>query len=105
MLGQNYGMTAYGIAAKTGKSLLWAREIHALHRLTYPVFHRWVADVVAQAKFDCVIESPFGWPMAVMVGTSDRSLMNYMAQAGGSDMMRLAAIAATEAGIAVCAGS
>jgi DNA polymerase-1 len=102
VLGQYYGMTAYGIAA-TGKSLLWAREIHALHRLTYPVFHRWVADVVAQAKFDCVIESPFGWPMAVTAETSDRSLMNYMAQAGGSDMMRLAAIAATEAGIAVCA--
>ena len=30
--GQNYGMTPYGIAAKTGRSLLWARDVHARHR-------------------------------------------------------------------------
>jgi DNA polymerase I len=103
VLGQNYGMTPYGIAAKTGKSLLWAREIHALHRLSYPVFHHWASDIVAQAKFDTVIESPFGWRQAVTANTTNRSLMNFPAQAGGADMMRLAAIAATEAGIAVCA--
>ena len=102
VLGQNYGMTPYGIAAKTGKSLLWAREIHALHRLTYSVFHRWLADMIAQAKFEGMISSPFGWPQAVTADTTNRSLMSFPAQAGGADMMRLAAIAATEAGIAVC---
>jgi hypothetical protein len=103
VLGQNYGMSPFGIAAKTKKSLLWAREIHARHRLIYPVFHRWLDDTVAQAKFDCVIESPFGWPRAVTADTKTRSLMNYMAQAGGADMMRIAMIAATEAGIKICA--
>jgi hypothetical protein len=103
VLGQNYGMTPYGIAAKTGKLLLWARGIHTLHRLTYRVFHRWLADIVAQAKFDGMISSPFGWPQAVIANTKNRSLINFPAQAGGADMMRLAAIAATEAGIAVCA--
>jgi DNA polymerase family A len=102
-LGQNYGMTAYGIAAKTGKSLLWARDVHARHRLVYPTFHRWLGDVVAQAKFDGVIYSSFGWPRAVIGSTTNRSLMNYLAQAGGADMMQIAAIAATEAGIHVCA--
>jgi hypothetical protein len=101
VLGQNYGMTPYGIAAKTGKSLLWAREIHALHRLTYPVFHRWLDDMVAQAKFEGVIQSPFGWPQTITADTTNRSLMNFPAQAGGGDMMRITAIAATEAGIAV----
>jgi hypothetical protein len=101
--GQNYGMTAYGIAAKTGRSLLWSREAHALHRLTYPVFHRWLGDTVAQAKFDGVILSPFGFPLAVTASTTNRTLMNFPAQAGGADIMRIAAIAATEAGIAVCA--
>ncbi len=101
-LGQNYGMTAYGIAAKTGKSLHWARDIHARHRLIYPVFHRWIADVVAQAKFDGIIYSPFGWPQVVVGSTTSRSLMNFPAQAGGSDMMRIAAIAATEEAIHIC---
>ena len=92
-------MTPYGIAAKTGRSLLWARDIHARHRQIYPTFHRWLGDVVAQAKFDQRIESPFGWPMAVIAGTADRALMNFPAQAGGADAMRIATIAATEAGI------
>jgi DNA polymerase family A len=102
VLGSNYGMTAYGIAGKTGKSLLWARDIHARHRLIYPRFHRWLGDVVTQAKFDSMIYSPYGWPLAVTGNTSNRTLMNYLAQSGGADMMRIAAIAATEAGIRVC---
>jgi DNA polymerase I len=100
-LGQNYGMSPYGLAAKTGKSLLWARDVHARHRAIYPVFPRWRADMVTQAKFDGVIYSPFGWPQAVVGGASNRALMNYPAQAGGADAMRIAAIAATEAGIHV----
>ena len=76
-LGQNYGMTPYGIAAKTKRSLLWARDMHARHQQAYPTFHRWRGDMVAQAKFDGRIESPFGWPMAVIAKTDDRALMNF----------------------------
>src|SRR5262249_45662761 len=53
--GSNYGMTPYGIAAKTKKSLDWAREMHARYRHTYPVSHQWLGDTVAQARFDGVI--------------------------------------------------
>jgi hypothetical protein len=96
----NYGMSPYGIMAKTGKSLAWSRDIHARHRRVYPVFHEWLANVIVTAKFQQLIESPFGWPMVVTVNTPHRTLMNYPAQSSGADMMR---IAATEAGIAVCA--
>jgi len=82
--------------------LLWARDVHARHRQTYPVFHRWLGDIVAQAKFDGVMITPFGWPMAVIAETKTRTLMNYMAQASGADCMRIASIAAAEAGIQVC---
>lgn len=102
VLGQLFGMTPYGIAAKTGRSLLWAREMYARHRRTYPVFHRWLGDIVAQAKFDRAIFSTFGWPLAVTGDTGDRSLMNFPAQSSGADAMRIAGIAATEAGIHVC---
>jgi len=101
--GSNYGMTPYGIAVKTRKSLDWAREIHTHHRHAYPVFHQWLGDVVAQARFDEVITSPFGWRQIVTANTRSRSLMNFMAQAGGSDVMRLATIAATECGITIAA--
>jgi DNA polymerase I len=103
VLGQNYGMTPHGIAAKTGKSLQWSRNIYAQHHSIYPVFRRWLDDRVVQAKFDRVIRSPFGWPLHVTGETSTRALMNFPAQAGGADMMRITAIAATEAGIQIAA--
>jgi hypothetical protein len=103
VLGQMYGMTPHGIEAKTGKSLLWARDVHARHRQVYSTFHRWLGDVVAQARFDRTIVSPFGWPRAVIGDTGTYTLMNFMAQAGGADAMRITSIAAMEAGIKVCA--
>jgi hypothetical protein len=102
-LGQMYGMTPYGIAAKTKRSLLWSQDIYARHRQIYPTFHRWLADRVAQARFDRRIESSFGWPMVVTGNTTRRQLLNYPAQSGGADAMRIATIAATEAGIRVAA--
>jgi DNA polymerase I len=101
--GSNYGMTPYGIAAKTKKSLDWAREMHARHRYTYPVCHQWLGDVIAQAHFDEVITSPFGWRQIVTANTRTRSVMNFMAQAGGADVMRLVSIVATECGITIAA--
>jgi hypothetical protein len=101
-LGPNYGMTPYGIAAKTGRSLLWARDAYARHQKTYATFNKWRDDVVAQAKFDRMITSPFGWPMAVTGDTGHRTLMNFPVQAAAADAMRIAAIAATEARIPVC---
>jgi hypothetical protein len=102
-IGVNYGISKYGVAAQTGKSLQWSVDVLARHHHTYPVRVQWQQDVVAQAMFDERIVSTLGWPMAVHAGTSRRTLLNYPMQAGGADMMRLAAIAAHEAGIRICA--
>jgi DNA polymerase-1 len=66
------------------------------------VFIEWQLNTVAQALFDRRIVSPLGFPMAVHGDTPKRTLVNYMHQASGGDMMRLAAIAAREAGVRVC---
>jgi DNA polymerase family A len=102
-IGAGYGMTKYGVAAQTGKSLLWSADKIARYRHAYAVFTQWQQDVVTQALFDQRIVSPLGWPMVVHAGTNKRTLLNYMPQAGGADMMRLAAIAGHEAGIRICA--
>jgi DNA polymerase I len=102
-LGVNYGMSKYGAAAASGKSLLWAADVLASHRHAYPVFTQWQHNVATQALFDQHIISPLGWPLAVHAGTRRRTLLNYPEQAGGADCMRLAAVAAHEAGIHVLA--
>jgi hypothetical protein len=49
------------------------------------------------------MRATFGWPVHVGAASKSRSLMNWPMQANGAEMMRIAAIAATEAGIEVCA--
>jgi DNA polymerase-1 len=102
VLGSNYGMSPYGIQAKTRRSLDWARHIHRQHREVYRTFHQWLDDVVTQARFDRRLLSANGWPLEVHEETRDTTLMNYLAQAGGADAMRHAAIALIESGLAVC---
>jgi hypothetical protein len=102
VLGSIYGMTAYGIRAKTKRSLDWSRHIYRQHHVAYPVLHEWLDSVVAQARFNQHIESVNGWPLCVHGDIGDGTLMNFPAQSGGADMMRHAAIAATEQGIPVC---
>jgi hypothetical protein len=102
-LGSNYGMSKYGAAAQSGKSLAWAATTLAAHRHAYPVFAQWQQNMSAQALFDERIASVFGWPMAVHAETKRRTLLNYPCQANGAECMRLAAIAAYEAGIRIAA--
>ena len=102
-LGSQYGMSKFGAAAQSGKSLAWSATALAAHRHSYPVFTGWQQNAAAQALFDERIASVFGWPMAVHAGTQQRTLLNYPAQANGAECMRLAAIAAYEAGIRIAA--
>ena len=102
VLGSNYGMSPYGIRAKTKRSLDWSRHMHRQHREVYRMLHQWLDDVVTQARFDRRLVSANGWPLEVHDETRDTALMNYLAQSGGADAMRHAAIALTESGIAVC---
>jgi DNA polymerase-1 len=102
-LGCNYGMSKYGAAAQSGKSLVWGATMLAAHRHAYPVFAQWQQDMTAQALFDERIESVFGWPMAVHAETKRRTLLNYPAQSNGAESMHLVAIAAYEAGIRIAA--
>ena len=85
-LGSNYGMSKYGAAAQSGKSLAWAATTLAAHRHAYPVFAQWQQNMTAQALFDERIASVFGWPMAVHAETKRRTLLNYPCQANGGEV-------------------
>src|SRR3712207_6852609 len=49
------------------------------------------------------MRSVFGWRFRVGRDANPRSLMNFPMQSNGAEMMRVTAIAATEAGIEICA--
>jgi hypothetical protein len=103
MLASIYGQRAHGLARRLGCSINYAIGLRQMLAQTYPVFWKWLGDVVAQARCDLQMISPFGWPLHVTVQTKTNTLLNYMAQSGGADMLRLSIIAAHRAGLKICA--
>jgi DNA polymerase I len=101
VLGPQYGMTAYGLAALLKVPLARARELLARHQALYATFYGWQRNAVATAQFTGSVSTEFGWSLRVGPDTKSRTIMNFFAQATGAEMMRAAAIAATEAGLRV----
>jgi hypothetical protein len=48
------------------------------------------------------LETRFGWPLLITAATKPGTIQNFPAQANEGEMMRLAAIDATENGLAIC---
>jgi len=101
-LGTNYGLTATGLALRLGIALVDARELLARHHEIYWRFWQWLDQIVSSAMLNNRIVSTFGWPLQITAGTKPRTVQNFAAQSNGAEAMRIAAIAATEAGIEVC---
>lgn len=103
VLGVNYGMGPDSLAAMAGITVTEAKELLRIHRNTYRKFWRWMDDTVSAAMLTSGLQTVFGWRQQIGKDSNSRSLMNFPMQANGAEMMRMAAIVATESGIEVCA--
>jgi hypothetical protein len=103
VLGVNYGMSEFGLALRLQISLEEARQLLRAHREVYRKFWDWSNQFVDVAQLTGRARSVFGWPLYVRAGDNPRSLRNFPMQANGAEMLRLACIKVTEAGITVCA--
>ena len=101
-LATQYGATPFGIAEHLGVHVVEARALHQDHREMFPVFWAWLERACDFARLTGGIHTAFGWRMHVNDETRQRTLMNWPMQSNGSDMMRIAACMAVEAGIRVC---
>jgi hypothetical protein len=103
VLATQYGMGEASLAMRIGQPVARARQLLRLHRSTYRDFWRWSDSVVDEALLGGRLWSGFGWQLHTATEINDRSLRNFPMQANGAEMMRIAAILMTEAGIRVCA--
>jgi len=122
VLGLGYGMGAETMAARAHITVSEARELLRQHQDVYKKYWQWSEDTVSTALYQNEIATRYGWRQHINVGheanyssrrvrgriesrygPNARALMNFPMQASGAEAMRLAAIAATEAGIEVCA--
>ncbi len=102
ILAIQYGQEAEGLASRLGVSVAEARVLMDQHRRTYARYWQWSDAVQDQAMLHGSLRAAFGWQVGVGPDANPRSLRNFPMQANGAEMMRLAAIRATEAGISVC---
>lgn len=102
-LGVLYGMGDRGLARRLGISLPEARRLLQAHRQTFATFWRWSNAIVDHAMLTRKLQTVFGWTLHVNSETKEGTLRNFPMQANGSEMLRIACIGLTEAGIDVCA--
>lgn len=103
VLAVQYGMGAESLAFRIGQPVAQARRLLELHQLTYNVFWRWSDGALDYAMLHGKLWTTFGWTIHVGAGVNPRFLRNFLMQANGAEMLRLACCMATEAGVAVCA--
>jgi DNA polymerase I len=91
-LGIGYGMGVRSLARGLDRHPLIASGVILRHQQRYPTFWAWRANMVEHAMLDRVIVSEFdGWPLHLSHSPNRRTIYNFPAQAGGSEMLRLAA--------------
>jgi hypothetical protein len=103
VLAVQYGMGEESLAMRIGQPVARARELLRLHRETYRVFWRWSDGALDFAMLHGRLWTVFGWTLHVDTDPNPRSLRNFLMQANGAEMLRLACFLATERGIRVCA--
>ena len=103
VLAVQYGMGEESLAQRIGQPAALARELLHRHRQTYSRFWQWSEAAVNHAMLHGYLYTTFGWTVHTGPNANARSLANFPMQANGAEMLRLACIYATEAGIRVCA--
>ena len=123
VLGSMYGRQALSIGAvlaaklhmERGDATVLATDLLRHHRKAYPTFWQWIEDGVDVALLTGEMTTPLGWRMAVgdpayelfesdhwtSYGTKATTLFNWRMQAGGGDIMRVAAAQLVHSGVDV----
>jgi hypothetical protein len=103
VLATQYGQGPENFGLSLGISMSKAQSLLDLHRRTYSRFWAWSDRVVEHAMWSGKLSTVFGWDLDVGTHARETSLRNFPMQANGAEMLRLACILATEAGIRVSA--
>ena len=103
VLAVQYGMGPNSLAQRIGQLELIAKDLIEKHRRSFKRFWEWSDAVLDHAMLHGELWTVFGWKLHVGYNANPRSIRNFPMQANGAEMLRLACIFATEAGIRICA--
>ena len=103
VLAVQYGMGRESLGDRIQQPVIVAKDLLRKHREAFRIFWRWSDGNVDYALLHNNLWTVFGWNLQVSGQINPRSLANFLMQANGAEMLRIACILMTEAGIRVCA--
>ena len=103
VLAVQYGMGAESLAERIQQPVIVAKDLLRKHREAFRTFWEWSDGNVDYALLHKILWTVLGWQIQVEGQPNPRSLANFPMQANGAEMLRIACILMTEAGIRVCA--
>lgn len=104
-LAVQYCMGADSLAKLLNCSRRKAAQLLQLHRETYRTFWQWSDTVTNYALLNSSLYTVFNWRILLgkEVEINERSLRNFLMQANGAEILRLACIMTMEENITICA--
>lgn len=97
-LGVLYGMGPNSLGNRVG-GYSKAEELLQLHHRTYPRFWEWSENILNYSYQTLLLYTVFGWNLRVTVETKSETLRNFLMQANGAEMMRLACCFTLQEGV------
>lgn len=102
-LAVQYGMGSESLAKRIAQPVIIASDMLRLHRETYRKFWEWSDGAVDHAMLCGKLWTAFGWTVHTGTNSNPRFFRNFLMQANGAEILRLACCFAVERGIKVCA--
>lgn len=105
VLGLQYGMGSESLAYNIGKPEVYARELIHHHKRVFQNFWAWQNRVSVQARFSGRLHTCYGWQYYTVQGSAkeDRTVRNFLVQATGAEILRVASYLLQEANVKILA--
>jgi len=103
VLAMNYGMGEETFSHYIKQPKRVARHLISVHKKTYSRFWEWSDRIVDFARQHGYLSTVLGWNIHIDGKTSTNSIRNFMMQAHGAEILRLACIFICEKGVQLCA--
>jgi DNA polymerase I len=104
VLGIQYFVGPETLASQINQSTFTARKILRLHHELFRRYWEWLDEAMNYTFIHASQATVYGWTEKITDNNCNpRAVGNFFSQANGAEMLRLACIFGTEAGIEICA--
>jgi len=103
VLGKQYGMEEESLSKRINAPRIVARDLIRQHHEVFRQYWAWSDNAVDRSILEGEQQTVFGLTHHIPQNFNPRTVRNFFMQANGAEMLRIACILGTEAGIEICA--